>query len=426
MDESRISPSIHRRNVVFLSLIEVFWGVGLGLVHTQAVVPAFLDELGASATFIAAASVCWTVAFSLSQVFSGYFSERLARRKPVVIILHFLSPISWLAIFFVNRFFVTASAGHALGRWTVLVAMIPYGLLVGTLVPLYSAYISAIVKEEKRAHTFGTVFAVQNICGAVTIYFLAHLMTGRAFPANYATLYLLGVVMITAGNFALLPTREVVRPFKVVRRSLGEYLKGLCSLLKEKRHLRRYLFARVFLVANLALLFFFVKNAKVRFGLRGTDWARLFVVFLLMGQAVGNQVFGRLADKFGYRTAAVVGNTFAAGAAFVAALAPDVRAFLIAQAMVGFFLAADWISHLNLLIGYAPVERRAHYIGLVNICVAPVLAVEMFVVGALFDAYNSLLVPACIFVPVAMVGVLLMAFFVPSARRVNDVVEGAG
>ena len=70
MDESRISPSIHRRNVVFLSLIEVFWGVGLGLVHTQAVVPAFLDELGASATFIAAASVCWTVAFSLSQVLS--------------------------------------------------------------------------------------------------------------------------------------------------------------------------------------------------------------------------------------------------------------------------------------------------------------------------------------------------------------------
>ena len=387
MQES-LSVQTHRRNVLFLSLTEVFWGVALGLIHTQAIVTAFLDDLKASGFFVGLVNMCYFVPFALSQVVGGYLMERAKRRKKYVLILHFLAPIPWVAIFVATLLLVDPPRGLVAGRLAVLFATLPYGLLMGILVPVYFAFISAVVLESRRGHAMGTMFAAQCICGALTVFYVGRLTARCDFPTNYALLFAAASAIVTLGNFFLFLTKEPQSRKQPVLRPLKNYLADLIAVVRHNSILRRYILARYFLVANGVLVFFFVKEAKTAFGLEGTDWARLFAFFFLIGQATGNQIFGRIADKVGYVEVALGGAVVAICGGLLAVFGRTPSAFLVAQIAAGVYVASDWLSHMNIAISFAEPNRRAHYIGITNVLVAPVYGVAMLLAGYILDKFH--------------------------------------
>lgn len=368
-----------------MSLTEVFWGVALGLIHTQAIVTAFLDDLGASGFFIGLVNMCYFVPFALSQVVGGYLIERARRRKKYVLTLHFLAPIPWIAIFVATLLLVHPPRGLFAGRLSVLFATLPYALLMGILVPIYFAFISAVVLESRRGHAMGTMFAAQCVCGALTVFYVGRLTARWGFPTNYAMLFAAASAIVTLGNFFLFGTKEPQPRKQPVLRPLKDYLADLVAVVRRNSVLRRYIIARYFLVANGVLVFFFVKEAKTVFGLEGTEWARLFAFFFLIGQATGNQIFGRIADKVGYVEVALGGAFVALAGGILAVLWRTPAAFLVAQIAAGAYVASDWLSHMNIAISFAEPDRRAHYIGITNVLVAPVYGGAMLLGGYILD-----------------------------------------
>jgi len=421
--ESDAGLKLHRRNVSFLSLVELFWGVGLALIHMQGVVTAFLDDLGATASFIGLLTAVTMFGVHIAQFFSGYIAERLKKRKPSIILLHFISPLPWLAVFLINYYLVTSDTGHRMGRNALLLAFIPYSLLIGALIPLYFAFISSLVKEERRARAFGTIFSSQCIAGAVGIYFVGALTSRWGFPQNYAILFLLAFLFVASGNFFLFGTKERTVEVRPLRRSMKDYFLAQVRIPLRNIPFRRYIFARIPLCAALILFAFLVKYAKERFGVQGTDWARLFAFYLLIGQALGNQIFGRMADRLGYKTTAVVGNLLAAGTIILALFSPTPQVFFVAQFLAGVSLASVWVTHMNIVIAFAPPKQRTHYIGFMAAVSAVSLSAGAILAGWFMDAYGfGALVT--VGVTVLGIGILFLALLVdvPKVKEREEVV----
>ncbi|MCX7702696.1 MAG: MFS transporter [Planctomycetota bacterium] len=410
--EEEVTSAQHKRNLFFFTMVEMFWGIGLGFVHTQAIAPAFLDDLGATAAFIGLVAAVFAGGSLTAQFFSGFIAERLKRRKPIVLLLHFLLPLTWLFVFSSIYYFVTLDTNYHIGRYSLLISATIYSLLLGTLLPIYFAFVSALVKKEHRAEAFGLIFAAQCIAGALTIYFVGGITKQWQFPQNYAMLYLFASLVIIGGNLFLLGTREKIQIKEIsLKRNLKQYLKSQIRLLFVNKPFQKYIYARLFLCVNQVILSFLVKFAKEKFEIGGTEWARLFAFYFLLGQAAGNLLFGKIADKLGYKSAAVVGSFLVAPTLIVALYSPTPQTFMLSQILAGMSVASMWVTHMNITIAYAPTNERAHYIGLSAVLSAIPTGIGSIAAGWVMDALGFEVLSAAVLV-VGGIGTAFLVFAV--------------
>ena len=378
----------YRRNILFLSLVEIFWGIGLSFSHARVVLPAYLGELGATNLFLGVLAAIWVVGSSVPQSLSAYFTEHLPAKKRAVIFFHFLPPIAWLGLFAYNYYLVSGEGSYYSARIFFVPVWLFYACSLGVLLPIYLGFLSRVTEEGKRGRAFGSIFSAQCIFGAWAVCCIGFLLAGRAFPRNYAFLFLLTAIAISVGNFFFFPVREPRSQKSGTRRRLGEYFRELLSVFMEKRLLRKYVFVRLMIALNMLIVFFYVKHAESEFEWLDAGHVRYFVVFLLIGQSLGNLIFGRLGDRLGFRAVAAAGAAFMLCAACISVTLRSLPAFYLAMAAAGFYLAADWISHLSIVIQISDREKHTRDLGLVGFMTSLPLAGVSLLMGYLIDAVS--------------------------------------
>jgi predicted MFS family arabinose efflux permease len=256
------------------------------------------------------------------------------------------------------------------------------------LLPIYLGFLSRVTEEKKRGSAFGSIFSAQCIFGAWAVCCIGFLLAGRVFPKNYAFLFLLTAVAICVGNLFFFPVREPRTREPGPRKRLGEYFRELHSAFREKRLLRKYVFLRLLIALNMLIVFFYVKHAESEFEWLDADHVRYFVVFLLIGQSLGNLIFGRLGDRVGFKAVAAAGAAFMLCAACISVMLRTLPAFYLAMAAAGFYLAADWISHLNIVIQLSDKGKHTRDLGLVGFMTSLPLAGVSLLMGYLIDAVS--------------------------------------
>ena len=392
MDEK--TEKLFKRNVLFLCIVEIFWGMGLAFSHARIVLPAYLDDLGATNLFVGILTAIWTFGSSVPQAFSAYFTEHLSRQKRAIIILHFLPPLAWLALFLYNIFFVTGPASYGSAKLFFLPIMLFYACSLGLLMPVYVNFLSKVIEEKKRGRAFGTIFSAQCVFGALAICCIGFLVAGKPFPHNYAFLFLLTFCAICIGNLFFLPVRERSDEPAVGRRGPVEYFRTFLRLFYQERKLRKYVLIRLLTALNLLLIFFLVKHAKDSVSYLGAQPVIRFVIFLLVGQAFGNLVFGRLGDRLGFRAISVVGALLMLVSVTLFSVSHSVIIFYFAMAIAGMFLASDWIAHLNIILLLSEEKSHTRHLGFVGIATSLPLALVSLLLGYMIDIAS--------FVPVAV------------------------
>jgi predicted MFS family arabinose efflux permease len=201
----------------------------------------------------------------------------------------------------------------------------------------------------------------------------------------------------------------------VKRKRLAEYFRELLTVFMQKRLLRRYVFLRLLIALNMLIVFFYVKHAESELEWLDAVHVRCFVVFLLVGQSLGNLLFGRLGDRLGFRAVAAAGAAFMLCAACISVTLRTLPAFYLAMAAAGFYLAADWISHLNIVIGLSDRENHTRDLGLVGFMTSLPLAGISLLMGYLIDTVSFAAVAVCSSVLAGLGAVLLLAMKMPGA-----------
>ena len=197
-------------------------GIGLASLFSDwaheiatAVLPAFLASLGASAAWLGAIEGIADGVSSFAKLASGYYTDRLCRRKPIAVAGYLVTALG------------TAAFGLASAAWHILIARSLAWLGRGVRTPVRKALLAAAVTPETYGRAFGferMMDTVGAVVGPASALFLL-----AAVNHHYPSLFALTLIPgITAALVIAFLVRERERkPVKYV--SFGRSLRALPS-----------------------------------------------------------------------------------------------------------------------------------------------------------------------------------------------------
>jgi predicted MFS family arabinose efflux permease len=384
----------HWKNVSWLLSVEMFWGVSLALISMVAVLPVFLARLGASNTVIGTLPVVWILTTSFSGLFAAQATGGLARRKPIVILLHVLAAIPYLVI---AAWF--GLAPRPAPNIDIALFLVTWGLswvLMGFTIPVWINFIGRVTRPELRARSFGTIFFFQTLMGAIGGWVASRVLGSTlGFPLNYAVGFLVAAVCMAAGAIFFLPVLE--EPGAVVEPDtpLQTVMRHAREVVADRSGLRVYLIALVLSTGSYMLITFYPVYAQGRFSLRARDSA-LYTAVCCVGQMLGSVLTGVIGDRFGYVRVAVIANGALVAGLALALWGGHPLFYFVTAFALGIFIVADRLALYNLSMAFSPHEDNTAYLGIIPAIVAPVQALVAGSSGGLIDRFG--------FFPIALVG----------------------
>jgi MFS family permease len=179
------------------------------------VLPAFLASMGAAAAWLGAIEGVADGLSSFAKMASGYFTDKLQRRKPIAVIGYLVTALG------------TASFGLATAAWQILLSRSLAWLGRGVRTPIRKALLAAAVTKETYGRAFGferMMDTVGAIVGPATALLLL-----TVFAHNYHRVFLATLVpgLFAAGLVWVLVKEKERKPVKHI--SFGERLRAMPS-----------------------------------------------------------------------------------------------------------------------------------------------------------------------------------------------------
>jgi MFS family permease len=175
--------------------------------------PAFLATMGVAAFWVGLIEGVSDGLSSFAKMASGYYTDKLRRRKPVAVIGYLVTALG------------TASFGLATAAWHVLLARAFAWLGRGVRTPVRKALLAGAVTRETYGRAFGferMMDTVGAIVGPATAFFLL-----GAFHHHYPPLFAVTLIpsLIAAGLIGFLVKEKERKPVPHI--SFGERLRML-------------------------------------------------------------------------------------------------------------------------------------------------------------------------------------------------------
>jgi MFS family permease len=400
-----------RHNVGALGADYALFVVGLTFASQSTILPAFAEHLGASNVVIGAIPALMTLGWFLPSLFAAPYTATLARKLPFVLRWTVWERVPFLVLSLVAFFLAGGWPGLSLVLFLLCLLVITG--VGGVLMPAWMDIVGRCVPTGMR----GRFFALSNLTGTMGG-FLGGLVTAWVLgavapPASYGVCFAAATVFVSVSYVALALVREPAAPVVPALPTLREQVAAVRDVLRADRNLTAFLAARVFaVIGSAASGFYTVEALRTR---QAAEWqVGVFTTVLLVGQLVGNAVFGLLADRVGHRVVIMAGLAMSVAANVVALTAPSLEAFTLVFALVGVHSAAISVSNMTVLLEFAPtVGARPLYIGLGTTALAPVAFGAPLVAGAVVDRLGF----AVVFAAAGLAGLVALVMM---ATRVRD------
>ncbi len=372
----------------------LFFGVGYATFFPFTVLPGFLRQVSGSAAVSGAVVALYSLGLFGTQLFSAWRYESRPRKSDAL--------MKWSLIhrFALMPLFLVALLSAVRPGVSVLLFFLLYGIAVfswGMCAPLWTDLIGRWIHDTRRSRILGSRVSLSQIMLAAGSFFVLLVMGSWRFPANYAIVFLVGVVFLWGSMIPLARMREA--SFPRVRRTvpLGRFVAELGREVSRDGLFRFVLAA--FLLASLhtmstALypsfgLDTFLADApqaiRDRFVGRSS--------FILNGSmALGAFAAGLLSHRKGSWVTLGTGIGFLFLAAALALLAPGIELFLGVFALNGLFLGFEIVGGVELLISVSSIANRMRYVSLANTLKGTFGAASTFAGGALAGLFDARIV----------------------------------
>jgi MFS family permease len=210
-DESKPSRRWLNRTVLGIGLASLFSDWSHEMAAT--VMPAFLATMGVAAFWVGLIEGVSDGLSSFAKMASGYYTDKLTRRKPVAVIGYLVTALG------------TASFGLATAAWHVLLARAFAWLGRGVRTPVRKALLAGSVTKESYGRAFGFERMMDTL-GAIVGPATAFVLLG-VFHHHYPSLFAVTLVpsLIAVGLIAFAVREKERKPVPHV--SFGEQLRVL-------------------------------------------------------------------------------------------------------------------------------------------------------------------------------------------------------
>ncbi len=393
----------------------VFFWFGLSFISATTILPLFVSKLSSNEFWIALLGVLSAASWYLPQLFTAGGTERLARKKPVVINVGFF--LERLPLWFLPLAALAAPYSSTLALIIFFAAYAWHGLGAGAIAPAWSDMIARCFPVSKRAWFFGFTAFIGTGIGILGAAFSSWMLVNYVFPYNFVYSFALAALSITISWASLALTREPVKQAPVnAAKTSGASWQKVMVIVRGDHNFRQFLIARFLInvgrmglgyLTVAAIFFWDVSDATV-------GW---YTAALFLGQTIGNLAAGVIADRWGHKITLVIGQVMAIIGFGMAWLAPTPEWYY----PVFFFLGlAAGITIVSAVLSSMEFSHRDHlptYVGVGNTVSGLGSAVAPIIGGLLAVlSYNLLFAVATLVSALAMI---LLIFTVREPRRVK-------
>jgi MFS family permease len=340
----------------------VFW-FGLSFISASTILPLFVSKLTSSTLLIGLIAVISQGSWYLPQMFTANFTERMPRKKPIVVNLGlFLERVPyWLMVVAA----ALAGSSPALALPLFFAGYAWRGLGAGMIAPAWQELLARCFPVNRRGRFFGLTMFIGAGTAAAGAALSTWLLEAFPFPQSFVLIFAIAAAAIAVSWVFLACTREPEQAVDVPRRSNRQFLAQLPTIVRRDHNFRRFLVARSLLAVGGLGTGFITVSAIYRWQIADSVVGIYTAVFML-GQTAGNLGFGLLADRYGHKLSLEIGALASAFAFILALVAPTPGWIFAVFALLGINTSALLVSGIMVNMEFSPPERRPTYVGLAN------------------------------------------------------------
>ncbi len=371
------------RNIFLLGLVSLFTDLGSQMVFP--LIPLFLTSvLGASAFSVGLIDGFSEAVASLFKVFSGFYSDKLSKRKPFVLFGYSLSSLAKPLIAF--------SSSWGMVLFFRVIERIGKGLRNAPR----DAIVAESVNELNRGKAFGfhrAMDGIGSVLGAVLAFILLPLL-------GFRNIFLLAFFPGLLAVFFILFVQEKKKmSLKQEKVSFNFKFSDLPFNLK-----LFFVIASVFALSHFGYVFLLLKAKSI--GLNNQVTIFLYVLFYLV-YVFATIPFGILSDKIGRKNILLVGYFLFALISFALIFSHDFFSLLFLFLVYGVFFALIDGSQRAFVVDLAPKKLRATALGFFHSSVGLMVLPAGVIAGFLWDSFN----PEATFLFSGLIALISFALF---------------
>jgi MFS family permease len=418
LNESEVAAEVERnyRWNFWVNLLDgvAFW-IGLNFAPASTILPLFISKLTHNPLLIGLVAVIAQSFWNLPQLFVAGPTERLARKKPVVINLGFF--LERLPFGFWPIAALIAPQFPALAVILLLTTYAWHALGAGVIAPAWQDMIAKCFPIDRRGRFFGLTTFLGTTVGAVSAICSSWFLKTYPFPRNFFYAFLLAALFILLSWIFLALTREPVHPVPLHHDSFDHFWPKMVKIIRNDQNFRRFLQAR-FLMATSGMGVGFVAVTAVRQWQIADSTVGYYTVALLIGQAVGNLLAGFLADRVGHKLPLEIGGAFMTVAFSLAWLAPTPIWYYPVFVCIGIANGIIFVSGIMITMEFSAPAQRPTYVGIANTiagvggCIAPLIG--GWIAGLSYDMLFALSAG------IGLISLGLMRWSVAEPRHENE------
>jgi len=390
----------------------VLFSIGMSFVSLKTVLPAFARHLTSSNLLIGLIPCLSTLGWLLPQILIANFTQKLKRKKNLIIFTGLGERIPWLFLFLIVTF-LSSSSSLLLVTFFIIYALFCFSGGMGG--PAWQDMLAKVIPLKKRGRFFGWS---NFLAGGMSIFgaFLSiYLLRNFPFPKNFALCFLFAFLATSISYISFILIREPVYPVKNKESSFREYFRRLPSLLKKDKNFLSFLIASIFLSCGAMATAFFAVHAMNKLTLPDSQIGA-FTLLLLTGQTISSVLWGYLGDKKGYKLVMEAGILLTILAILLAIFSSSIYLFYGVFFIFGWAFSASFISGMGIVLEFSPPELRPTYIALSNTVKAPFMSLSPLLGGFLADKISfSFVFILTIFILLG--GILYLSLLVKEPRH---------
>jgi MFS family permease len=342
------------------------------------VLPAFLASIGAGAAQLGIIEGIAESVASFAQLFSGYLTDKVSHRKPIV----------------VGGYFVANSVKPLLALvsswWQILGIRFSDRLAKGVRGTARDVMVADSVDKSKIGSAYGLIQAMDS-AGAIVGPLLALAVIGRfgmrGVFASAAIPGALCVIVAWLGIREQFVERRAPSPVKAERNSAVSSSPAKSEWLPKLPIGFYYVLAVVtmFSLGNSSDMFLVLRAGNI--GIPASRAPLLGLVFNIMFTLVSWPA-GKFSDRFSRSAIAAAGYLVFAIVYFVFALAPSQLAIWLAMAFYGLFYALTNAVLKALIVESVDTGVRGRALGIYSFCISVTTLLSSVITGALWKIYG--------------------------------------